>query len=432
MKSPWYKINAAAGADHAEILLYDVIGGYDYDTGKSLDGKTFIADLQALGDVTTIDLRIHSPGGSVWEGNAIYNALARHPAKITTYIDGLAASMASIIAMVGSRIIMADNAMLMIHNPWTLADGDAARLRRTADMLDKVKQTAVRAYRAHSHLTENELAAAMDAETWYDANEALAAGLATAIGPSAPALAACLLPPAFNLSRGVPARAAHLVDLTHVHPTAQPPIQEPAAPHRTFPPDTAGNHPNSKTRGPSMFDKIKQLLGLKAADGETEEQSNARLDALVDAYGEDKAAITAHFNEGRDAVAALRHDLTAAREQIAELTAANDAADQRLAETKANLEAANQTTAELQQQFDALKADIDERPPVVIDGAENQGDYREAWEADADLQRRYKTADAYADYKQAEAAWKASDKLRADFPSAAAYAAYRRHYGNQE
>ena len=132
-------------------------------------------------DAEEITVRINSPGGDVFDGFAIYNLLAQHPAKIHVKVDGWAASAASVIAMAGDTREVAANALMMIHNPWTLSVGDSAGMRKTADLLDQIKDSIITTYKAHSSLDEAEIAALMDAETWFDAQGAMDAGLATAI-----------------------------------------------------------------------------------------------------------------------------------------------------------------------------------------------------------------------------------------------------------
>ena len=138
MQNKWFDMSQPVNADgaqlpEAEISIYDQIGGF------GISANDFIAGLKALGDVETINLRIASGGGSIVEGNTIYNALKRHSARVVTHIDSLAASMASVIAMAGDEIRMADNALLMIHNPWTMSMGGAEQLRKDADLLDKME-----------------------------------------------------------------------------------------------------------------------------------------------------------------------------------------------------------------------------------------------------------------------------------------------------
>jgi len=158
----------------ATIHIYDEIGAFGSGS------KEFLSDLAKL-DGQHIHLRINSPGGSVVEGTAIYNALRRHKGGLTVHIDALAASMASVIAMAGAPVYIADNALLMIHNPWTVSMGDSEQLRKEADLLDKLKSTLVNAYTRKTGMDQTQVAEMMDAETWLDAVEAVALGFADAI-----------------------------------------------------------------------------------------------------------------------------------------------------------------------------------------------------------------------------------------------------------
>ena len=173
----WYAIKQNTNEEgtplaSAEISIYDEIGGW------GVTAKDFIEELNALGEVEDISLRINSPGGSIIEGNVIFNAIRRisdSGANVVVYIDGLAASMASVIAMAGDEIHMAANAFLMIHNPWTVSIGDSDQLRADAELMDKMKLNIINAY-SRSNYTADELTALMDAETWLTADEALEAG----------------------------------------------------------------------------------------------------------------------------------------------------------------------------------------------------------------------------------------------------------------
>lgn len=159
-----------------EILIYGIVG----DSWDGLDANTLVP-LISDGD-DALDVRINSPGGYVMEGLAIYNAIIRQKAKgrkITTHIDGLAASMGSVIAMAGDDIIMADNALMMIHNPWDCACGDAADLRRAADKLDMIRDQIVGIYAKQTGIDADALVTMLDAETWMTAIEALAQNFAT-------------------------------------------------------------------------------------------------------------------------------------------------------------------------------------------------------------------------------------------------------------
>lgn len=137
--------------------------------------------LEALGDVDQIDVYINSNGGEVKEGLAIYNALRRHKAKVTTYCDGFACSIASVIFMAGDERIMSESSLLMIHNAYTYTVGNSAELRKQADDLDKITQASVEAYKSHSSLSEKEIKKLMDNESWILPEEALSYGFATTV-----------------------------------------------------------------------------------------------------------------------------------------------------------------------------------------------------------------------------------------------------------
>lgn len=164
----WYRIESKS-SEEAEIYLYDEISVW----GVSAEG--FVRDLKAL-DVSTIRLRINSPGGDAFDGNAMYNALRDHPAKIIVHIDGLAASMASEIAMAGDEVHMAENAFFMIHNPWVVLMGDSRDLRKAADLLDKIGKNMVTAYERKTGKSRAMIQEWLDEETWFDAQEAKTAG----------------------------------------------------------------------------------------------------------------------------------------------------------------------------------------------------------------------------------------------------------------
>jgi ATP-dependent Clp protease protease subunit len=167
MKS-WYMIRARSSG--TEVLIYDEIGAY------GVTAKGFLAELGALPEDAAIDLRLNSPGGSIFDAVAIYNALKRHPGEITVWIDGIAASAASYIAMAGDAIVMPENAFLMIHDPSGLVMGTADDMRSTAEALDKVKGSLIQGYATKSGKPDDEIASLMAAETWLDAKDALDLG----------------------------------------------------------------------------------------------------------------------------------------------------------------------------------------------------------------------------------------------------------------
>lgn len=186
---PWYTIKAAAsGDDHVEIDIYGDIGASWW--GDSVTAAQFVKDLREV-TAANITVRINSYGGSVVDGIAIYNAIKRHSAKVTVSIDGLAASIASLIAMAGDEVEIADNAMIMVHAPWGGAYGNATELRAYADLLDTWAQAMSGSYAAKTGKTKDEILALLtDGEDhWYSAQDALDFGLVDRIVDAVPVTA---------------------------------------------------------------------------------------------------------------------------------------------------------------------------------------------------------------------------------------------------
>jgi len=170
-RTDWYKItNSAAGAP-AQVHVYDEIGYW------GVTASDFIAELSSL-DAQAIDLHINSPGGEIFDGIAIMNALRAHPATVTTYVDSLAASIASVIALAGDRVVMAKHSQMMIHDGSGLCVGDAADMRNMAVLLDRQSDNIAAVYAEKAGGTVKQWRARMTAETWFTAAEAVEAGLA--------------------------------------------------------------------------------------------------------------------------------------------------------------------------------------------------------------------------------------------------------------
>lgn len=167
--------------NEANVNIYGDITSWAYEDMGEFSAVTLSKRLAELGEVSKINVYINSYGGEVAEGLAIYNALKRHKAKVTTYCDGFAASIASVIFMAGDERVMNDSSLLMIHNAWSLAIGNAEELRKQADDLDTITKASVVAYKAHSTLSEEEIKDLMDKETWILPDEALEYGFATRI-----------------------------------------------------------------------------------------------------------------------------------------------------------------------------------------------------------------------------------------------------------
>ncbi|PNQ94976.1 hypothetical protein C1S70_31460 (plasmid) [Azospirillum argentinense] len=164
----WYDIKAAADGDGQQpptIYIYDEIGYW------GVTAKDFADDLKALGPVTALTVRINSGGGEVFAGIAIHNLLKSHPATVTVKIDGLAGSIASVIAMAGDVVEMPANAMLFVHDPSWWAGGTADDMREAAGVLDQIKKSLIAAYRGKTKLGDDKIAELMTASTWMTASE---------------------------------------------------------------------------------------------------------------------------------------------------------------------------------------------------------------------------------------------------------------------
>lgn len=173
-----FKVDAKG--DEATIYIYDIIG-YDFWSGGGVTAKDFAAELDKI-TAKTVNLRINSPGGDVFEARAMTAAMDRHPATFVAHVDGLAASAASFIAARADEVVMAPGSMQMIHNAWTMAIGDRNDMTKTAELLTKIDATIADDYAAKTGKPAAEMATLMDAETWFTAEEAVSAGLADRIG----------------------------------------------------------------------------------------------------------------------------------------------------------------------------------------------------------------------------------------------------------
>ncbi|QGH35140.1 Clp protease ClpP [Gracilibacillus salitolerans] len=174
----WSMKMSANQEDSADIFIYGDIERYQW-LEEDTTASSFKQDLDALGDVSNINVHINSPGGAVFEGIAIHNMLKSHSATVNVFVDALAASIASVIAMAGDQIHMYKNSMMMIHNAWTIALGNSNELRKKADDLDRINQSAVQSYlqKAGEKLNEDKLKQLLDDETWLSAEEAQEIGL---------------------------------------------------------------------------------------------------------------------------------------------------------------------------------------------------------------------------------------------------------------
>ncbi|EOB2808987.1 head maturation protease, ClpP-related [Enterococcus faecium] len=177
MKKFW-ECKQSANQNEADVFIFGEIVSFKWDDTDTT-AASFQKDLKELGEVSQINLHINSPGGSVFEGIAIGNMLRQHKARVVAHVDALAASIASVIVASCDEVIMPENSMLMIHNPWTISMGNAKELRKQADDLDKIAESSVVTYlaKAGEKLTEEKIKQIMDEETWMSAQEAYNYGL---------------------------------------------------------------------------------------------------------------------------------------------------------------------------------------------------------------------------------------------------------------
>lgn len=178
----WFRIeNNADDADTTDIYVYESIGGW-----FGMWADDFIRELKQV-STANINLRLNSPGGSVFDGIAIANAIRSHPANVTVYVDSLAASIASVIALAGNRIVMMPQSQFMVHNASGAAYGDATEMAKMAELLEKQSLNIAKAYAEHTGRPLDEWQAYMAEETWFSAEEAVAVGLADEVIPMRPA-----------------------------------------------------------------------------------------------------------------------------------------------------------------------------------------------------------------------------------------------------
>ena len=179
-KTPTKYYQLAQNDTSADLYIFGDICAWAWPELGEQSGVTIVNQLKEL-DVDTINVHINSYGGDVAEGLAIYNVLREHNAQIVTICDGFACSAASVVFMAGDRRVMQPASLLMIHNAWTVAMGNAAQLRKTADDIETITQASVEAYKKVATISEDEIKALMDAETWILPKDAVAYGFATEV-----------------------------------------------------------------------------------------------------------------------------------------------------------------------------------------------------------------------------------------------------------
>lgn len=202
---PFWEIKNKS-ATSADLLIYSTISRYGSEWGD-VSSKELIQAVQDLGKIDRLNIHINSPGGSVSEGMAIKAFLSQQSFEKHVYIDSLCASIATAIAFgIGATVHMDDTALVMIHNAWTYASGNASELRKEADVLDKHDAQIRKIYvdRTAGNLTEDEIVEKMEAETWLDANECLDFGFIDEIISTGSQAAACIPEEYFDSYKNIP------------------------------------------------------------------------------------------------------------------------------------------------------------------------------------------------------------------------------------
>jgi len=321
--------------DSVELLIYGVIGWpKEYGGVEASDVAEALAE---HANASEVRVRLNSPGGFIFDGVAIYNQLVRHRARVVMDIDGIAASIASVIAMAGDEIRIVANAMMMIHDPSSIVWGSSDEMRREADLLDKLKAQLVKTYVARTGIDADEVTQLMSDETWLDADEAIGLGFADTITEDE----ALTAPTNFNLAamRGlyqVPDRAAALFQ-----PTPQPenptmktktktndPAPQPSNQGDPTPEPAPQPEPNPTNQGEPKPDPKPANQGGDPAPADPKPQPEDRAaegKRFIDAFGEDDGP--KYFAEGlsfEQAQARAVKDLRERNEQLNQRLAASD------------------------------------------------------------------------------------------------------------
>jgi len=177
MNKKWYNIQGKATDAVAEVYIFDEIGAY------GITAQDFIAEMKEYKG-TPVNLRINCIGGDVFDGMAMYNIIKKREAKTTAYIEGIAASMGSVIALAADEVVMAENSLFMIHNAWGGAMGEAEDMRKTASVLEKISGEIASIYKRKTRLSLDRIQDMMDEETWLNAEEAYELGFIDTISDS--------------------------------------------------------------------------------------------------------------------------------------------------------------------------------------------------------------------------------------------------------
>jgi ATP-dependent Clp endopeptidase proteolytic subunit ClpP len=303
-----YEFHAEANGEDVTLLIYGFVSG-SAEIDSMVGADKIARDLASVPDARNITVKINSKGGDVFAGTAIYNTLKNHPANVTVYIDGLAASIASVIAMAGDTVIMPRNAMMMIHAPSVAVVGNADELTDTADTLRTIAKSMSSIYESKTGLSSDEIAKIMDAETWFSPEEALAKGFIDRIDTQATIKAT---------AQGKEIRINGLAvskDEFTKFPQAMLAVEQPTTPT----PNETGQEPEDTMKIKDLIASLRRFFGAEQYPQINSALDVAHSDIPEDASVESAAArIHEAFQGTIDAQAALLAPLDAAGIKTAE------------------------------------------------------------------------------------------------------------------
>lgn len=312
----WYALSAKAALLETEVTIFDEIGGF----GVSAD--QFIADLQKIPADHKILLRIHSPGGEVFDGNAIATALQRR-GNVEVQIEGIAASMATLISLAGRPVKMAENGFYMIHNPWGAAMGDAEELRKQAELLERIRENMVNAYSAKTGQSPEQIGEWMDAETWFTADQAQAAGFVDEVTDRLEVAASAKRFSSLAKFRNAPAAlltpAADRMEIENENPEA-PAEEIPAA---TVVSESASEQPAEEPAPEILVEETPdQIVEIAPEQPAAPVAKIAAADSILAKYNaalSERDALRADINAFQAQLARAKSELDAEREALARL-----------------------------------------------------------------------------------------------------------------
>lgn len=366
---PGFRLEAKG--DAVELDIYDVIGSGWFG---GVSAKSVVDALKPHKNAKAITVNLNSPGGDAFDGISIYNVLSRHKAPVTVNIDGLAASAASVIAMAGDEIHMAENAMLMIHNAWGLAIGGGSDMRHTADMLDKLDTQIVATYAARTGGDPDTIREQMADETWFTADEAMADGFATSVTP-AKKMAAHFNPEIFNQFKHAPDQLREAFFHSPAVETVETPENEVTDMEDITPEAFASQNPDAV--------KNWQAEGAVQADAD----HKARCEALKSAFPDDPAFALDQVIAG--------HDVPKAKAEYADILADKN---KRLAAENAELK---KQKSDDEDGADPVNLAASDTPKDKYAGLSVHDRIQAEWDDDLDgCQKKYHTLQAYAGYRQ--------------------------------